>query len=131
MRRILLALVVVLACALMPLRSAVQAQAPANARYLVVFKSTLSPADAAARVSKAGGTTIRAFAEIGVASAVGDSNFMNCIGKDAAVLSVGTEHMFGLPRGPAIEIQPDRARPARDPGWRRTPASSRVGRSPA
>ncbi len=79
-----------------------------NGRYLVVFKSDTLPGDAAERVSRSGGAVIRAFAEIGVVSAAGDAAFVNRMSKDAAVLSVGSEHLFAAPE---VEVSPEVAEP--------------------
>ncbi len=83
--------------------------APANGRYLVVFNSETLPSDATDRVVKNGGSVIRALAEIGVVSAAGDAAFVSKMSKDAAVLSVGREHLFAEPDarfGPEI-TEPD------------------------
>jgi lantibiotic leader peptide-processing serine protease len=69
----------------------------ASGRYLVVFKSSTLPGDAAQRVLSNGGTVVRLFAPVGVIAAIGDGTFVSKMSKDAKVQSVGIEHSFGLP----------------------------------
>ena len=103
-RRFIVALFVAVACAFITARPDIHAQSSAMDRYLVVFKAEVLPPDFAGRIAASGGTLIRAFGEIGVASVIGDKAFAARIGKDAKVASVGGEHAFGLPPTTAIEM---------------------------
>ncbi len=107
LKRPIVALLLVVACAFVIARPAVHAQASGTDRYLVVFKAEKLPSDVARRVAASGGTLLRAFDEIGVVSVIGDDSFAARMAKDAQVLSVGGEHVFGLPQSTAIEMQPD------------------------
>jgi hypothetical protein len=104
LRRFIVALFVVLACGFLTARPDIHAQSSAMDRYLVVFKAEKLPPDFASRIAASGGTLIRAFDEIGVASVSGDESFAARIGHDAKVSSVGGEHAFGLPPTTAIEM---------------------------
>jgi lantibiotic leader peptide-processing serine protease len=66
-------------------------------RYVVVFKSSTLPADAASRVQKAGGAGAVAVSEVGVMTASGDAAFASKMAKDSAVLAVGPEQGFSQP----------------------------------
>jgi lantibiotic leader peptide-processing serine protease len=77
--------------------------APAG-RYLVVFKSEAVPADAAQRIVKNGGRINRTFGPIGVVAVSGDAAFAARMGKDAKVLAVGLEGVFGLPDATGREM---------------------------
>ncbi len=103
LKRPIVALLVVLACAFVTAGPSVQAQSPTD-RYLVVFKAEKVPSDLARRLAANGGVLIRAFNEIGVASVIGDESFAARMGKDPQVSAVGAEHAFGLPDTAAIEM---------------------------
>jgi len=102
MKRMLVGLALAGVCAASGLRPSVHAQAGPD-RYLVVFKSTV-PADAAARVKANGGTLVRAFGEIGVASVVVDANGAASLARDKSVQAVGPERMFSLPTVRAVQV---------------------------
>ncbi len=89
--------------------AAFAAKAPAapSGRYLVVFKADTLPADAGTRIASKGGKLTRAFGQIGVASVSGDAAFASRMAKDSTVLSVGAEHMFGLPDGQLKPVSVD------------------------
>lgn len=78
--------------------------APASGRYLVVFKTDVLPADAAARIARNGGRVTRAFDAIGVAAVAGDSGFAARMARDGKVLTVGPEHVFARPGHAAMPI---------------------------
>lgn len=103
LKRSIVALLAVLTCAFITVQPVVQAQSSTD-RYLVVFKAEKVPADLATRIAANGGTLIRAFNEIGVASVIGDEKFAARMGHDAQVSSVGAEHVFGLPETTAVEL---------------------------
>src|SRR5262245_35331735 len=72
-------------------------------RYVVVFRSDTLPADAADRVSRAGGRTLLAVGQIGLLTAQGDGAFAGRIARDPSVLAVGPEHSYALPQTRVIE----------------------------
>lgn len=77
---------------------AAQAQpASASQRYVVVFKDQRLPADAAKRVSAAGGRIQKAVTETGVATVSGNAAVRTRLERDSAVLAVGLEHLYTLP----------------------------------
>ncbi|HEU0036586.1 MAG TPA: S8 family peptidase [Kofleriaceae bacterium] len=76
-------------------------------RYIVVFKSDRVPADAAARVAKAGGTANRTLSDVGVMTATGDAAFAAKLAKDTAVLAVGPEQLYNVPDVTSMEVADD------------------------
>jgi lantibiotic leader peptide-processing serine protease len=101
---LLLALAVVLGCAAATAATASAGPSAPDGRYLVVFKSSTLPSDAARRVVNSGGKVVRSFQQIGVVSAIGDASFVGRMARDAKVLSVGREHMFNAPDGKVVEF---------------------------
>lgn len=67
-------------------------------RYLVVFKSETLPADAAARVTKAGGQVVKSIPEIGVLAAAGNATFAAKLARDTSVQAVGVEELYAAPQ---------------------------------
>ena len=65
-----------------------------SGRYTVVFRSSTLPADAAARVSAAGGKVQQRVSDIGVLTASGDAAFAALLAGDSSVLSVGPEKFY-------------------------------------
>ncbi len=75
-----------------------QALTPGSSqRYVVVFKNQRLPADAAKRVSAAGGRVQKAMTETGVATISGNAAVRAKLERDSAVLAVGLEHLYTLP----------------------------------
>ena len=83
--------------------------APASGRYLVVFKTDVVPADAAARIARNGGRLTRTFDAIGVAAVVGNATFADRMSRDAKVLTVGAEHVFAQPDHALMPVDEDAA----------------------
>ncbi|GHF28890.1 subtilisin family serine protease [Deinococcus metalli] len=73
-----------------------QAAGPAQ-RYVVVFRDATLPADAGARVSKAGGKLMKAIGSAGVATITGTAATRAALEKDSGVLAVGLEHLYAAP----------------------------------
>lgn len=78
-----------------------------NGHYLVVFKASTLPPDAARVVADSGGTMIRTFDQIGVLSAAGNETFVKRIARNKQVLTVGPEHMYTLPPREVFELGDD------------------------
>jgi subtilisin family serine protease len=66
-------------------------------RYVVVFRDAALPADAASRVTKAGGKVMKAIGNAGVATIAGTAATRTALQKDSSVLAVGPEHVYTLP----------------------------------
>ncbi|CAM3602618.1 Subtilisin-like serine protease [Deinococcus saxicola] len=66
-------------------------------RFVIVFKDQRVPADAAQRVSAAGGRVLKAVPEAGVATVSGNAAVRAKLERDSAVLAVGLEHLYTLP----------------------------------
>jgi len=67
-------------------------------RQIVVFKSETLPADATARITKAGGKVRRAIAAIGVATIDADAATVRKLAADGAIASIGSERSWTLPK---------------------------------
>lgn len=94
MRVAILGLVLITACVEAPTTGTSVAASTVRERYLVVFRSATLPRDAAAAVTRADGSTARAFDEVGVLVAVGDDAFAAALARNPAVLAVGPERWF-------------------------------------
>src|SRR5687767_11612333 len=82
------------ACAQGPFLGSDESDIGATRRYLVVFRSETMPADAATRMTRAGGAMTRSLGQVGIALAVGNEQFAGKLAKDPTVLAVGPEHFF-------------------------------------
>lgn len=87
-------------------RSATVTQASTDQTYLVLYKQTSVPADAAAVIEKAGGSLAYAYTEIGVAIAHSSSSgFQNALLADKRIQGVSSTQGFGSQyRDEVVEI---------------------------
>jgi subtilisin family serine protease len=69
-----------------------------DGRWTVVFRSEMLPADAAARITRAGGVVVKSIKEVGVLTASGDAAFARRLSADPGVLAIGPERLYSLPR---------------------------------
>ena len=92
------ALMVITALALptaSPATAAAESQHGATQTYLVVYRSSATPADAASRITRSGGTVVADYSEIGVVVARSDStSFSDSVSSDARVEGVSSTTGF-------------------------------------
>lgn len=72
--------------------------AQGSQRYVVVFRNATLPTDASARITKAGGKVAKSIGNAGVATITGTAATRAALEKDSAVLAVGIEHRYELPK---------------------------------
>ena len=102
--------------------------------YLVVYRSSATPADAASRITSAGGTVVSDYDEIGVVVARSDStSFSDAVSRDARVDGVSSTAGFGtrVDGGSTDAADGQEAEPGPQPGsLPNTPASDTDSLSP-
>ena len=111
-RGALLAGITVISLLLLSNQSTAQRESGAVAgKVIVVFSGARLPADADARISRAGGTVVARLAEVGVLVAAptpaAQSTFMDRLRADSAVLAVDPDQVIDLPRAAVATEQTD------------------------
>lgn len=118
-RRLLSAAVVFVTVTLLSTHTAAQRDAGvASSRVIVVFRNETLPADADARVNRAGGTVVARLNAVGVliAASVPDAQaaFANRLRSDSAVLAVDSDRVIEFPRPASVASEDFPVSPADD-----------------
>ena len=111
-RGVLLAGITLIGLLLLSNQSTAQRESGAVAgKVIVVFSSARLPADADARISRAGGTVVARLAEVGVLVAAptagAQSTFMDRLRADSAIVAVDADQVIDLPRAAVATEQTD------------------------